>query len=819
LSGNENLGEWSLISDEFKRSLSSGRTIVVIGDVWKGNLAESRGQSGGFQSLKRGLLELAGAVDALDEPTINLADAHAAAARYAPESTIALLKRSLQVGPDSTSAYRRVILGPWERIYDLSGANLSDFLNGDLRRGIVFTDATQEFRIEHKSTQLVYLCGTVSRPAEMEFSVPNGAGTSTRDLWFRQFCADLISRPVLVIAERSHTELWAFLRARTNSVNFRISSGFYLSGAMSGADRLRADNCALTPMAADLSRVASAWFASSVVEISNGHRALARIRHSDEVGVGALLVTRLLRNKEGPSWDFLRGHDPRWADIAAGRLVRLSRTRSLHGELNLEEGKRNVVLLKGRVGSGKTALLMRLAYELEAKGYTLAWVDRSASNKLASIIAQVLELEPDAVFVDDLDIFGERSQEFVRRLNQSGRILVVTAVRNTRMWALGSTNGMRIVDGDAELADKDLKGLIEKLTEAGLLGELLGLQPESARIDRLRDLSHRDLLAGLIQVVTGQPFEDRVKSEFEQLEPLAQHAYALVCFWAARVNEATHLPEADLLQMVTSAPQYAATLELVNNLVGSRLLLREAAGLRVRHRAIADAVVRGLPKVTIGDIVRSMLGFYAARAANMRDPSHPDRRQMIHLLSHSHMVDLDLSQSIVRSIYEDVQPLLSNDFHYWLQRGAYEVERGDLDLADSYLESARGCEGGAQDYKVTTEWGFMRLLKATVLPSDQRAQAGARSAVEALIQVARREGKNSPHTFTILVRRGVEWLEVALLSDAERLRIASRIREIADLGLSVCRDNREFSRVAREFDQRLTRLTAYVKPAPKFPLP
>jgi hypothetical protein len=332
-------------------------------------------------------------------------------------------------------------------------------------------------------------------------------------------------------------------------------------------------------------------------------------------------------------------------------------------------------------------------------------------------------------------------------------------------------------------------------------------------------MSERDLLAALIQVVTGQPFEQRIQSEYGQLEPAEQDAYSLVCFGASRVYEASYLPEQDLLQMLTPAAQYGSSLTHISNLVESRLIVRDELGLKVRHRAIADAVAKSLSSEKIADLVSVMLFFYAGRAAHIKDPSHPDRRQLTHLLSHSHMVDLKLKPGLVRPIYEKVQGLLANDFHFWLQRGAYEVERGDLELADSYLESARACEGGDLDFKVITEWGFMRLMKAIKYVDDRPAQAKAVKAVGELELIARREGTRSPHTFTILVRHGTEWLQNArILGDAERQRLALRIRDILQLGLGVLQDNRDFARAAREMKAKIEALATGDEGPHVFPL-
>ncbi|MEV5818057.1 AAA family ATPase [Micromonospora haikouensis] len=490
----------------------------------------------------------------------------------------------------------------------------------------------------------------------------------------------------------------------------------------------------------------------------------------------------------------------------------------MYRSVKLEKGRRNAVLLKGLSGSGKTALLMRLAYELETRGLIVAWIDRAASNRISEIVRQVEELAPDVILIDDLDIFGDSSASLVRRLNRNGQSAVVASVRTTRIWAIDTPSSMASVDGDSNLTDHDLKGLLSKLEEAGLLGELLRTS-ESERVDRLRDLSRRDLLAALIQVVTGQPFEQRVQSEYGQLQPAEQNAYSLVCFGASRVYEALYLPEQDLLQMLAPASLYGDSLAHISKLVESRLIVRDEMGLRVRHRAIADAVVRSLSNSRVAEMVGIMLFFYAGRAAHIRDASHPDRRQLIHLLSHSHMVDLKLEPKLVRPIYEKVQALLAKDFHFWLQRGAYEVERGDLDLADSYLESARACDGGDRDFKVITEWGFMRLSKARRNADDRSVQSKAIVAVGELERIVRREGARSPHTFTILVRHGTEWLrESRVLGDAERRKLALRIQDVLHLGMEVVRDNRDFRRAANEMKVKIEALASGGEEPHTFPL-
>jgi hypothetical protein len=170
--------------------------------------------------------------------------------------------------------------------------------------------------------------------------------------------------------------------------------------------------------------------------------------------------------------------------------------------------------------------------------------------------------------------------------------------------------------------------------------------------------------------------------------------------------------------MMGGKPPFTHHLLSVQNLLDKGLIASSPEGLRPRHRAIADAVVRSLQtnKELMTTIVGTMLNFYARQGGSSLLASHPSRRRLVSLLSHTLMRDLSLPAEAVRGLYADVQPNLKEDRHFWLQRGAYEVESGDLDLADTYLESARACVGGESDYKITTEWGFRGSGASTVCP-------------------------------------------------------------------------------------------------------
>ncbi|MBO0921710.1 hypothetical protein J1G42_12835 [Cellulomonas sp. zg-ZUI222] len=804
-------------SVDLKRAIASGRTILVIGDPG----SAQRDQDSPRLQFSRELAKIAGIPD--DSPSdLHIDELLQAATGRDSFGVNHALHDFKSTRTQLHSFSSQLLAGPWERIYNLSGINtLFDDAPSSAKSQVCFSDATDGYTLDHSRNQVINMVASQFEP-NPHFRPPTGARTDARTAWFRQFGADIVSRPVLVLSPGGDADIWDWLREREqpSSPALELPSGFYAAPALSAASHYRCQMRALSPVEMSASDFMKQFCSSNLQHIADGRRSLARARKAVGAQQDVQLMSSLSRVHDEPSWDFLRGYDPRWPDIMSGRVVRLSRVREIRAQLSLDPGRRNVVIVQGRAGSGKTASLMRVAHELHQQNYSVAWVDRSASARLSTIIDELATLDVDAVIVDDIDMFGNSASDFCRRANRGGKTLVLAGIRTTKLWNVSTSSGFAAVDGDASLSDNDLRLLRDALEQAGLLGRLKALRPSSAQIEELRTISQRDLLGALIQVVTGVRFEERVLSERAQLDAEDQRLYDYICFASSRVYEAVHSAEEDLLQISSPRGELSHARLAIGRLVQKKLVLRETLGLRVRHRAIADVVSKSLNSAEVYSIVSSMLLFYASRAAHISDNSHPDRRHMIHLLSHTLLRDLRIDVGSVRRIYESVQQLLADDFHYWLQRGAFEVEVGDVDLADQYLEAARACEGGSTDYKVTTEWGFMCFVRVKQNPHSERDIARALHSFEELEKVARRDGTRSPHTFTILLTHGLDWLETRPSIGSRKIAsLTSKLIEIRTLAEALCMDNADAARAVRNSGKRLEQILRGDEPPPsRYPI-
>ncbi|MFF5014333.1 hypothetical protein [Streptomyces sp. NPDC001165] len=717
------------------------------------------------------------------------------------------------------AAYR-ILRAPWWRIYDFTAtdtftsvldhepqaAETNTFVNALLRKPVA----------GNATVETVAMNGEPSAVGALDFSVPADDDVAPRALWFRRLKAELLCHPtVFVAASPSSRALWQALGLAQPQTESEQFPRFVITGPGSAADRARIRQAGLTHIQAAPHEFAVQRLVPGLEILQQGKRRLADVQVGARRGSGIKLVSSLVDSAPPGSVEFLKGQDPTWGDIKDGFAPKLSIIGRIRGSAQpAQDGRHRIVLVEGRAGSGKTTALMQYAYELHQVGRTVAWIDREATDPLPNLKAQARSMSAEAVFVDDVDIFGSLGASLLKELSNGGKTLVVAAIRTTRADELDVTFRPMSVSADEPLRDEDLGHIVDVLHRHGLPGILKQHSSLQQKIDKLRELCDRSLLAAMIQVVTGKRFEEKVASEYRELNPEQVAVYSTVCvFESAIVFKKRGIEQEDLLQIVSgrSAPK-ASLQEAINRLVATRVLTRAADGtVRCRQRTIADTVVETVLKKTpdrLGAVIEFLMMFYAQYAAEIRDNDDPYRRIMIRLLNHSLMVSLRLAPARVREIYNTVHELLCNNFHYWLQRGEYELERGDLGIAENHLETAQGCEGGATDHFVLTAWSAIRLRRSTVHPNDGTLRERALEAIDVLEEVTRRHGGASPHSFSVIARRGTEWLEAceASLSADQIDDIMRRFLAVVESGRRFCKDNHEFMRIADEFEPQLRRL-------------
>lgn len=732
------------------------------------------------------------------------------------------------VSAKDTTTAKTLLSAPWARVYDFTGSNSLLLASGALDQPaaskINFVNAHQIPPSSYSSQMdLVSMNGVVDvDDAPVTFVPPNEFALDMRGHWFKQLEADLLLYPVMIVADdASSSALSAVLDIidRADSGKEPEFPRFLVAPRGEDADEWRLAGLGIDHFRSEVGPAVRTLLAAGRESVSQGRKVLAQLRRDEKSGTGVQLVRKLVEQAGPGTENFVRGHEPTWGDIKSKK----SAARLHHVDMIIDKAKSGdaqpIVVVKGTAGSGKTAALMQYAIELFNQGKVVGWVDRSATRKMSEIETEAAELELDAVFVDAVEIFGQESFGVLRKLNRLGKVLVVASLRTTRIDLFPVNAHCDWVNQDDPLSDGDLKGLVKALKNNSALGQLAQIPslPPWLRTNKLREICDRNLLAAMVQVVTGEKLEERVRSEYNQLIGLDQVLYAVVSLFVYSYEESS-MRKDDLIQAVAKkGHSMRDAVDSIRRLVDKNILIESNLRLRCRHRMVSDLLVSHLmsrPK-RLAEAWEMLLYYYSAKAWNISDSGHPDRRNMVRFLSHSLPSKLGLPEEVTYNVYVEVRELLQHDYHYWLQRASYEIEKGNLGEAANYLHAAQGCAGGSSDFKVMTAFGTVVFRQAIESPADPKIGEQVLEMYDKLWAIARAKRGKSPHTYVTLIREGYEWLRVSrTISNVKKREIRDSLLEAAESASRECTGNPQCMDVVTRYKPKLENFSGIASGVP-----
>jgi hypothetical protein len=135
-----------------------------------------------------------------------------------------------------------------------------------------------------------------------------------------------------------------------------------------------------------------------------------------------------------------------------------------------------------------------------------------------------------------------------------------------------------------------------------------------------------------------------------------------------------------------------------------------------------------------------------------------------------------------REIYASFEQLLAWDYHYWLHRGALELEAGRLDLAEIFLRTAKGIE--PSDVFVDNELAYLMFKKANAAPREAGSADLVREAVRMLEAISIQRPDQRAHIYHIMGAQGLLWVQQSEMSADERRTFLSLLEKNVDSVLS-----------------------------------
>ncbi len=791
-----------------KSQLSRGEVILFTGAGFSLG-ARNRGgaQLPTVHELKAGLWEIAFPGESFDDESA-LGDVFDVALRTAATRTRALLEERLRVDASALSNEYGVWFSmPWARAYTLNIDDLDEAVSRtfDLPRELLVVSAIAQEPVTSREALLsVHLNGTLADFPNVTFSQPQyGERLAQTDLWYQALVRDVHASPVLFVGTSlDEPPLWQHIELRGRRGTGReLRPGSYLvTPSLTPARRALLQhhfNVDWIPMTHE--EFAEQVLSSLADAQREGIEAVTqRARRAPESA-----LQRVADLRAQPSQDlreFLMGREPVWADFGPeGYAVHREFEATIDEALGATNSR--ALVLTGTGGAGKSTTLMRFALERQARGQDVRWLNLESELSLPRLRGLVRESGADVVAIDDLDVFGNQAGPFLAELlTDNEGLTVAVTVRATRYESL---NLERLLDAVPftqvsipHLEDSDIDLLLDALTRAQRLGRLRGRQRED-QVGAFEREAGRQLLVAMIQATSGERFDEKVNRECRDLDPETALMYAVVALASAERHQLTRHQI-----LLACGDSSNAALNRLQNLVNQHLFVAGQGGrIRLRHRVVAQKAVDYFhSQRQLSEPIRGLLFALSSGIDRARYPRDRDGRLLVRMMNHEWLIrHLPANQQAVRSAYDAIEPLVGWDYHYWLQRGSFEVEVGDLQLAQNFLEQARAL--APEDYRVQTEWAYMVIKRAVQNSTAPDARDRVDEALGELEDAVLRRGQQDSYPAHVMGSQGLSWVRHGPLSHEEQLTLLRRLRHVVDSALEVHTSNPELRQLSRDLEE------------------
>lgn len=731
------------------------------------------------EQLTKELWSLCFPSDPFDNTT-QLQDIFEIAQTLKPKELTYFLRKSFTVDPDSCpSWYESLLSMPWLRIYTL---NIDDLVSKVLStttgsRRVRTVSATTEPNPIFDDSQLsvVHLNGTLEDiPNNVTFARSQYAQRLTTDTAYAQLKNDLLFRSVIFVGtSMEEGPFWQHLELRGQR-------------APRGQRELRPRSYLVVPALnrskeALLTRYNIVWLPMSGESLYNdvlarmseeralGHEALRRISVTDSTNRFSRVSDLAATSKAGGE-EYLLGAEPTWADARGNRVAHRACFDDFWEhlqEIRSSPAPARFIVLTGTAGTGKSSALMATALRCEADGVSVAWLDSDQYFSRRNF-RQALSSGSNigAIFINDADIYDIRLSSMVRdALEYNPQMLVVSEVRSSKVDRVINKHEL----GDIQpieytvppLADNDIEGILDVLDREHRLGRLKGMDREERR-HVFQSLAGRQLLVAMHIATHGKDFEERARDELRDLQDFSRFMYGIICVASAHRFS---LRQEDI--GIACSDDGTEWLQTLDALIRRKLILpHKNNSFRARHRVVAQLVYDLLVEEgRLHGVARALLRVAASRTTPLSSRTSLHARMLRTFLNHNHMKRfVGLEQG--REIYSEFEDALSWDYHFWLHRGALELETDNLDRAENFLAQAKAIE--ENDVFIDNELAYLSFKKAIAHPEHVESRELIDEAIATLNDIADRRTDQLPHAFHIMGQQGLSWSRIGIQSAEEK---------------------------------------------------
>ena len=772
---------WTKYSQHIENQFSRGAVVLFTGAGFSLDARNSEGlKVPSAKGLTEDLWKICYPEHSFDQNT-QLQDIFDAAMQFNRAETTEYIQRRFTVDSDKSPDYYSDVLSmPWGCIYTLNVDDLAEKTLSDMKmlRRVQTVSATSGHitDVMPESLNVVHLNGRLSDlPENVTFSRSQYATRSPHDPFYESLRHDLFSRPVIFIGSNlEEGPMWQHLAMRGGKPD-------------RGERELRPRSYLVTPRLnrskeALLSQYQIVWLQMTTKEFcekvlstmadakKKGHQYLHRhFEWTTKYGSKIVRVADIPEGTKEPT-EYLMGAEPEWVDAKQGRIASRKCFKEIVEEIERLRAAPSInefLIVAGTAGTGKSSALMKIALQMEAADMPTAWIDSTQRFDMHSL-KRALEADRGIrlLCIADADVYGATLSRMVRvALDTISRLIVICECRSTKIDAIVDHSNLQgIVPIEyivPNLGDEDIEAILNVLDRENRLGTLKGMSREE-RKQVFQAESGRQMLVAMYRATHGEDFRSRAVHELKGLESTAKFVYGLVCV----AHQHRFMLSRDEIAIACGEDIERWPRALDTLLRRNVLFHGPGETYRARHRVIANFLYGELVEDgSIAAVVRALIKVAGTKASPHMRRGTRAKRMLSAFVNHN-LIKRTVGVSVGRQIYGEFEYLLAWDYHYWLHRGALELESDSLGTAENFLNQSKAIE--PNDVFVDNELAYLKFKKANNAPHAPDSETLVDEALQTLSAVSIRRPDQRPHAAHIAGSQGLLWVDRSSMSGVEK---------------------------------------------------
>lgn len=441
---------------------------------------------------------------------------------------------------------------------------------------------------------------------------------------------------------------------------------------------------------------------------------------------------------------FYKGFKPNWFDVMNGVPAVLKAFNDFYREIIENEERCKLFTIKGPAGSGKSTILKQLALRLSDERQSNVYFLDNYSGNLMSLVSDLNTKQKNIFY-----IFVERLGDLADSIAE---VLKVDSYNKVRFVGAENQNiySYRVEEHFVEytpksillgqIDDTDVDPILEKIKIYGNWTRLAKMSEKNRRIE-LTKRAKKQLLIGLLEVTSGEGFDEIIRKDYQRIES-DSHKYLLLLAGLSS-SQGVNASESILTRALSNLGAIPNVYELTKRLEGT---VQYNNGLiQTRHRVYIDRIFdRYVSKEELCKVVKAYIeAFSVYTVPVVLNVGKQEAKVYKHLVNAKALKKLlDNDENLILSVYERFEKTFESDGLFLMQYGlalrsfnrqkpAYEKLRIANDAYDSshithalaqqriILALEEDEESVAQSYFSMAEEVLTRLDKSDITVYDR----------------------------------------------------------------------------------------------------